>query len=72
MTCVPFSVSRFPWKCIFLHCALVFVMTRVSQCYWKTQNLRQKTKLRFAFKSRFIKVAYDFGFLCFRDSVGVP
>lgn len=43
MTYVPFSVSRFPWKYIPLHCALVFVVMRV------TQHLRQKDKLSFAF-----------------------
>lgn len=50
MTYVPFSVSRFPWKCIPLHCALVFVVMRVTQHNWKTQHLRQKDKLSFAFR----------------------
>lgn len=49
MTYVPFSVSRFPWKCIPLHCALVFGVMRVTQRYWQTQHLRQKDKLSFAF-----------------------
>lgn len=49
MTYAPFSVSRFPWKCIPLHCALVFGVMRVTQRYWQTQHLRQKDKLSFAF-----------------------
>lgn len=64
MTYVPFSVSRFPWKCIPLHCALVFVVMRATQCYWKTQHLRQKEKLRFAF--------LILAFLCFRDYLEGP
>lgn len=56
-------VSSFPWKCLFLHCALVFAVLRVCQCYWKTQNPRQKARLRFACKPSFTKVVYGFSFV---------